>query len=369
MTDDIRFMSRALELASMGMGKTSPNPMVGCVIVNNRAVIGEGYHRECGSDHAEVDALKSVSGSIEGATWYVTLEPCSHTGKTPPCVDTIIEAVPDRVVLAMRDPNPLVRQRDSIQCLRDAGITVEVGCLESEARKLNKVFLKTISSSYPYVTLKVAQSLDGKMALASGESSYITSTDSRKRVHELRSYSDAICIGINTVLTDDPLLTIRHDIPLPKRQHPTVIILDRSGKTTADLALFSESNREVIICVDTSCKHQETLSSFATVWELHATDDDGFFKEAMGRAYQEGLSHIFLEGGAGVYQTALSSGLVDECHIFIAPKFMAEPGALSSFSWPSLGTMSTIPVLKHIAYTQWDTDIEVHGFFTDYLEG
>jgi diaminohydroxyphosphoribosylaminopyrimidine deaminase / 5-amino-6-(5-phosphoribosylamino)uracil reductase len=368
---DLDYMQKALALARLGDGCTSPNPMVGCVIVKNDEIFSEGYHSFYGGPHAELSALSTCSASIDGATWYITMEPCSHTGKTPPCVDMIINTQPKRVVIAMRDPNPLVRKRDSIQLMKDAGIDVIVGCLEKEARFLNRVFIKNKLSNEAYISLKVAQSLDGKIALSSGESKYITNEDSRRRVHLIRRSVNGIFVGISTVLKDNPKLDVRFDLLEGYFNNPDIIIFDSEGRINLESDLFNIKGRKIIIVVDPercSKERQEIIKDFADVWEIEGNDEGERFKQAVKVAYKEGYLHLLIEGGRKLYASALSSNCVDDCYIYMAPIFMGEQGALSAFELDSIESMKHVPKLKHVTYTNCNSDVEIHGVFTDYLE-
>ena len=227
-TTDQKFMKHALTLASKARGRTSPNPLVGAVIVRDGEIVGEGYHQKAGDAHAEIHALNQARGLAEGATMYVTLEPCCHWGRTPPCTESVIRAKLADVFVAMKDPNPQVAG-NGIRQLEEAGISVQVGICEQESRQLNEVFIKYITTRCPFVILKSAISLDGKIATASGESHWITSEASRLKGHEVRAQVDAILVGIGTVLQDNPSLTAR----LPDRQNedPIRIVVDSRART------------------------------------------------------------------------------------------------------------------------------------------
>jgi diaminohydroxyphosphoribosylaminopyrimidine deaminase/5-amino-6-(5-phosphoribosylamino)uracil reductase len=243
MNTDNFFMQRALRLAKKGMGTTSPNPMVGSVVVKNGEIVGEGFHRKAGEAHAEIIALESAGQRAKGAELYLTLEPCIHYGKTPPCVEALIKAGVERAVIAMQDPNPLVAGQ-AIKKLKKAGVDVTVGVMREEAKKLNEVFIKYITTKRPFVIGKIAQSLDGKVALSTGESKWITSEPARVKVHELRSWCDAVMVGIGTMLADDPLLTCR----LPgKRKSQTRIIVDSTAKIPLDARIFENGNGRIIL--------------------------------------------------------------------------------------------------------------------------
>ncbi|NCC77908.1 MAG: bifunctional diaminohydroxyphosphoribosylaminopyrimidine deaminase/5-amino-6-(5-phosphoribosylamino)uracil reductase RibD, partial [Clostridia bacterium] len=262
LTQDVKWMRRALKLAEKGWGQTRPNPLVGCVIVRDGAVIAEGYHAELGQAHAEraaIDQARKQGVDITGATLYVNLEPCSHYGRTPPCASLIVEHGLARVVVAMEDPNPLVAGR-GIQALRNAGIEVTTGVLESEARRLNEIFIKHITTGKPYVILKAAISVDGKIATHTGESQWISGADSRKMVHRWRSRTAAILVGINTVLQDNPSLTTR--LHGKKDLDPARIIVDSKGKLTTHFRVFNPGSKAQVIVATTSAikpDHAEQL--------------------------------------------------------------------------------------------------------------
>ncbi|MDD2459150.1 MAG: bifunctional diaminohydroxyphosphoribosylaminopyrimidine deaminase/5-amino-6-(5-phosphoribosylamino)uracil reductase RibD, partial [Eubacteriales bacterium] len=262
LTQDVKWMRRALKLAEKGWGRTRPNPLVGCVIVRDGEVLAEGYHAALGRAHAERAAIEHAQQQgidLTGATLYVNLEPCSHFGRTPPCADLIIENRLTRVVIAMEDPNPLVAGR-GIKALRTAGIEVTTGVLESEARRLNEIFIKHITTGKPYVILKAAISVDGKIATHTGESQWISGADSRKMVHRWRSRTAAILVGINTVLQDNPSLTTR--LHGKKDLDPARIIVDSKGKLTTHFRAFNPGSKAQVIVATTSAikpDHAEQL--------------------------------------------------------------------------------------------------------------
>ena len=243
---DEYFMNIALSLAKRGIGRTSPNPMVGCVIVKNNEILSYGWHKCYGGHHAEVNAVKKLTTSqLKGSTVYVTLEPCSHYGKTPPCATLLVEKKVGRVVIAMVDPNPKVNNR-GIGILRTAGIQVDIGICEEAAKKLNKGFIKRIQENKPWVTVKIASSLDGNIALKNGESKWITSAVSREKVHQFRSENDAIITGIGTIISDDPEYTVRHS----DGNSPCLIILDRKFVIPEDAKVLTNTTRKIVIFVD-----------------------------------------------------------------------------------------------------------------------
>ena len=287
---DMQFMQRALELARKGLGRTSPNPMVGAVVVKNGRILAEGYHKKAGTDHAEICALKNLSrAQTQGATLYVTLEPCCHTGRTPPCADALIAAGLRTVVIGTRDPNPLVSGK-GIRTLRKAGIRIKTGVLEKECRELNRFFFHWIKHQRPFVILKAGLSLDGKIATAKGESKWITSESSRLHGHALRSQVDAILVGAGTIKKDRPQLTAR----LPGHRNirqPKVVILSR--KKLADIP-------ENTVRIDNGRNLPRLLNE-------------------LGR---QGMTSLLVEGGAKVASSFLKAGLVDQIVACIAPKIL-----------------------------------------------
>jgi diaminohydroxyphosphoribosylaminopyrimidine deaminase/5-amino-6-(5-phosphoribosylamino)uracil reductase len=320
---DQEFMRRALELAALGRGKTSPNPLVGAVVVKDGVIVGEGYHKKAGTPHAEVIALQEAGARAKGADLYVNLEPCCHYGRTPPCTKAIIEAGVKRVVVACEDPNLLVAGK-GIEILRQAGIAVEVGVLEEEARRLNEVFFKFITTRRPFVTLKVAMSLDGKIATFAGDSKWITGEQARCYAHQMRAEHDAVMVGIGTVLTDDPLLTVR--LPGESKQ-PWRLIVDSRLRIPLEsrIALTSGKFPTIVATVQHqgSREKKKLLEERGIeVWELPADRgrvDLNALLEELGR---KEITSVLLEGGATLNASALEAGVVDKFVIFVAPKII-----------------------------------------------
>ena len=242
-------MGRAIELAKKGLGRTNPNPLVGAVIVKNDRVIAEGYHEAIGNAHAEVSAFNNAVEDVAGGTLYVNLEPCSHYGRTPPCAEAIIQNKIKKVVIAMIDPNPKVSGR-GVQMLRDAGVEVEVGVLGEEARKLNEIFINYVTKNKPFIILKTAMTLDGKIATSTGDSKWVTSKESRIHVHELRDRVASIMVGINTVIKDNPMLTTRLEHKIGK--DPIRIIVDSKGIIPVDSNVLSKDSKAGVILATTS---------------------------------------------------------------------------------------------------------------------
>lgn len=330
---DEQWMHMALQLASKGLGRTSPNPVVGAVIVNNGQVAGTGFHQKAGTPHAEIHALREAGSLAQGATLYVTLEPCCHHGQTPPCTKAIIQAGIGRVVVATLDPNPLVAGK-GIQQLRAAGIQVTVGVLEEEARRQNEVFMKYMTAKRPFCALKMAVTLDGKIATAGGDTRWITGPQSRTFTHRLRSRYDAILVGINTVINDDPLLTCRlEERPI---QDPVRIILDSKLRIspTARVVNLSSEAPTIIVTTRHHDPEKKSLLERRGVEIIPVDDERG---KVNLRSLMEVLAHrnitsVLIEGGAQVAAAFLEANLVDKLYWFMAPKIIGGQAALSSVS-------------------------------------
>jgi diaminohydroxyphosphoribosylaminopyrimidine deaminase/5-amino-6-(5-phosphoribosylamino)uracil reductase len=315
--EDARWMRRALRLAARGRGRTSPNPMVGAVLVREGRVVGEGYHRQVGGPHAEIWALRAAGEQAPGATLYVTLEPCSHLGRTPPCTEAIIGAGVRRVVTAMIDPFAQVSGR-GVERLRGAGLEVEVGLLEEPARRLNEGYLKRLATGFPFVSLKAAMSLDGKIAIAAGESQWITGEKARLAAHRLRAEHDAVLTGVETVLADDPRLTVRH----LHGRNPRRVVADSRGRTPTTARLLAADTRPPIIAVTEAApaERREALAAAgAEVWVLPAREGRVELEALMRRLAGEGVQRALLEAGGTLAAAALAAGLVDRVYFFIAP--------------------------------------------------
>lgn len=312
-------MLRALALAEKARGRTSPNPLVGAVLIKNGKIIAEGFHEKAGKDHAEIVALKKAKGNAKGATLYVTLEPCSHHGKTPPCADAVIGAGVTKVVIATQDPNPLVAGK-GIARLKKAGITVMVGLLQKEAQQINEGWNKFITQNLPFVTLKAACSLDGKIAAEDGTSKWISNDLSRQKVHEMRATSDAVMVGVNTVLKDDPRLNVR----LKKKdgvRHPLRVIVDTNLETPPSAAVLHSFGGKVIIATasDNSRRAKALEEEGATILRLPEKNKRVNLKELMAELGKRGVVNLLMEGGAELYTAALNEGIVDKLALFYAP--------------------------------------------------
>lgn len=322
---DQQAVKRCLELALNGIGSVSPNPLVGAVIIDNGKIIAEGWHKQFGGIHAEIDAINNAEkngvSSFENLTLAVNLEPCSHFGKQPPCVDTIIEKKFKRVIIGMKDPNPLVAGK-GIEKLKEANIDVEVGVLENDCTWINRFFCKYITTQKPFIIMKAAQSLDGCIATKTGESKWITCDESRRRVHVLRNEADAVLIGINTLLEDNPLLDTRF---LENSNHnPAAIIFDSKLRIDINSNIVQQAKNRIVIVVhtiDNDDKIKLLLEKNAILIKAKKDEnqlidiEDALTK--ISSAYK--FSSILIEGGSKIFSSFIENDLVDELHIFIAP--------------------------------------------------
>ncbi|WP_257174611.1 bifunctional diaminohydroxyphosphoribosylaminopyrimidine deaminase/5-amino-6-(5-phosphoribosylamino)uracil reductase RibD [Colwellia sp. M166] len=330
---DYKFMQGAINLAKRGHFTTSPNPRVGCVIVLNDEIVGEGYHQKAGQGHAEVHALKQAGNKAKGATAYVTLEPCSHYGLTPPCAEALIKAQVGHVIAAMVDPNPKVSGR-GLELLNAAGITTQFGLLEQDARALNPGFIQLMTTKLPYVRVKLAASLDGKTAMASGESQWITSSEARTDVQRLRAQSCAVVCGADSVIFDAAKMTVRwHDLGELKNSYaqadvrqPVRIIIDGKNRLTPDLAIFQSESK--ILLIRHTIENDLTWPHFVEqVPMVKAKNSDHIDLRAL-LAYlaKQGLNDILIESGAQLAGAFISENLVDELVLYQAPKLMGADG-------------------------------------------
>ena len=343
---DITFMARAIQLAKKGQYTTHPNPRVGCVIVKDGKIIGEGYHQKTGQPHAEINALRDVkNGDTKGATAYVTLEPCSHTGKTPPCANALLEAQISRVIIAMQDPNPQVAGQ-GVQRLLDAGITVEVGILEEQTRTLNGGFIKRMEQGLPWVRIKLAMSLDGRTAMASGESQWITGAEARQDVQRLRAKADSILTGSGTILHDNPSLNVRisaNELGISGEvQQPLKVILDSQLKTPLDARLLSLENTTLIFTQSHDEKLKDAFHAMgAEVIQIEKGkgQKQGLpLKQILQQLAKREINEIHVEAGATLCGALLQENLVDEIIIYMAPTIMGSD-ARGLFNLPELDQM------------------------------
>jgi diaminohydroxyphosphoribosylaminopyrimidine deaminase/5-amino-6-(5-phosphoribosylamino)uracil reductase len=349
-----RFMRRAIELAEHGRGLTLPNPMVGAVVVTPAGeVVGEGFHATAGGPHAEVEALRAAGARARGATVYVTLEPCSHHGRTPPCAVAVVEAGVARVVAALTDPNPLVSGR-GIAILRKAGVEVVTGVGAADAERQNRVFLTAMRERRPHVTLKAAMTLDGKIADLHGASKWITGEAARRSAHRLRSESDAIVVGVGTVLRDDPELTVRLDRPWPRE--PLRVVLDTAARTPREARLIRAGAAEralIVVGVNAPEERTRTLASAgASVVRCRTTDGRVSLEALLTELFAREIRSVLVEGGGEVHASFLDAGLVDRVAVYVAPLLVggrqATPvvggGGRELKSAVKLGSMTATPV-------------------------
>jgi diaminohydroxyphosphoribosylaminopyrimidine deaminase / 5-amino-6-(5-phosphoribosylamino)uracil reductase len=323
---DESYIQLAIEIAKKGVGKVSPNPLVGAVIIKNDRIIGAGFHEKYGENHAEINAINSAKENLEGATLYINLEPCSHFGKTPPCVDQIIQKKIKRVVIGTLDMNPLTSGK-GVKKLKAAGIEVKVGILEKECTSLNKAFFKYIIKKIPYISIKAAQTLDGKIADLNGGSKWISSASSRKYVHELRSKYDAVLVGSGTVKKDNPSLTVR----LVEGRNPRRVILDTNLNLKTTYRIFSKnSDKNLIIITSVSSlgknRKINKLRQLGAQIVFTKENENGQIdlKKAMEELAKIQISSILVEGGSEVITSLLEQKLYDDILVFISPKILGE---------------------------------------------
>jgi len=344
-TDDERFMARALELARHGLGLASPNPMVGAVVVADGRVVGEGWHRGPGTEHAEVVALTAAGARAAGATLYVTLEPCSHHGRTPPCAPRVVDAGITRVVAATGDPNPSVDGR-GFGLLRAAGVAVAVGVLEASAGQLIEGFATAVTRGTPFVTLKMASSLDGKVAAVDGSSRWITGEEARRDVHRLRAEHDAVLVGAGTALADDPALTVRLDGYAGRL--PLRVVLDTSGRVAATGALFDGSAPTLVATTARSPAWAREAWAAAGARVLVVADDGAGGADltvllkhlAGGHDDLPPIRSILIEGGPTLAWSAVREGIVDRFVFYLAPKLVGGRDAPGSLSGDGIATIA-----------------------------
>jgi diaminohydroxyphosphoribosylaminopyrimidine deaminase/5-amino-6-(5-phosphoribosylamino)uracil reductase len=318
-------MRKALNLARRGLGKTSPNPMVGALIVRDGEIIGQGYHRRYGGDHAEINAIRDAKGDMSGATLYVTLEPCCHQGKkTPPCLDALLKYNLKRVVIGTVDPNPQVNGK-SIEVLRERGIETKVGVLSEECYRLNEVYFKYIQTGVPFVTIKFAQTLDGRIASTTGDSRWISSEPSLKLAHKLRSFHDAVLVGVGTILRDDPQLTVRQ----VKGRNPIRIVTDSRLRIPLNSKILRDQEIAPTIIATTPQADRGKSSSLMQMGiETLMVEEDKEgkvdLKDLLKKLGQREFSSILVEGGATLITSLIQQELVDRFVVILAPKIMGK---------------------------------------------
>ena len=357
---DAWHMRRVLELAKRGQGSVEPNPMVGCVIAKGAEIIGEGWHRAFGQPHAEIEALRLAGSRAAVATMYVSLEPCCHYGKTPPCTQAVIKAGIRRVVVAMKDPFPLVAGK-GLSELNKAGIEVSVGLMEAEARSLNAPYIKLITQQRPWVIAKWAMTLDGKIATYSGDSRWISNELSRSRVHQLRGRVDAIVVGIETVRRDDPLLTARP----PGPRTAVRIVLDSTGRLPLDSQLVRTAcDVPVMVAVSRHAPAEARRQLEAHGCEVFESPGESYAERLMALLDELGrrrMTNVLFEGGSQVFGTLFDHQLVDEVHAFIAPKFVGGQTARTPVAGIGVERLAHAQILRNVTWEKIGDDFYVCG--------
>lgn len=361
--NDHYFMKMALALAEKGRGFTSPNPMVGAVVVQDGKVVGKGWHQRVGEAHAEVNAIDDAGVHSKGATIYVTLEPCNHTGRTPPCTKKIIESGIRRVVVAMKDPNPGVIG-GGMDMLQKAGIEVTPGVCEKQAEKLNEVFIKYIRTGQPYVILKIASTLDGRIATRTGDSKWVTSEAARNMVHEIRNETDAVMVGINTVKVDNPSLTAR--LPGRTGRDPRRIVLDTRLSIPLDARLIhiqSDSDTMVVCGKSAPPKKKQALKEKGvTILEAGEKDGGIDLSALMPVLGKMGITSLLIEGGSRVAQSALQARIVDKVLFFYAPKILGGDDGFPIFRGTGPDTMNQAIPVQDMIVKRFENDILIEGY-------
>jgi diaminohydroxyphosphoribosylaminopyrimidine deaminase/5-amino-6-(5-phosphoribosylamino)uracil reductase len=317
---DSQWMAQALRLAERGLYTTSPNPRVGCVLLKGNKVVGEGWHERAGEPHAEVHALRAAGDSAQGATAYVTLEPCSHQGRTPPCADALIAAGVKRVVAAMQDPNPLVAGQ-GIAKLRAAGVVVECGLMDTAARELNIGFISRMTRGTPWVRSKIAASLDGRTALANGTSKWITGAEARRDVQHWRARSCAVLTGIGTVLADDPRLNVRE---IETGRQPLRVVLDSELRISASAGILRNGKTLLYTACSERAKLEVIRASGAEVLTLAGADGKVDLSAVMRDLAQRGINEVLVESGRTLNGALLKEGLIDELVLYLAPQLLGD---------------------------------------------
>lgn len=364
---DEHWMRRALDLAAAGLGRVAPNPMVGAVLVRGEEVVGEGYHARFGGPHAEVVALEQAGPRARGAELFVSLEPCCHHGKTPPCTEAILAAGVRRVVAAVADPFPEVAGR-GLAVLKEAGVEVRAGVLEAEARRLNAAYFKRQATGLPLIIAKWAMTLDGRMADAAGDSRWISSEESRRRVHEVRRIVDGVLVGARTVEVDRPRLTVRHVEPLTERGQPTRIVLDSTLGTDPKREPAASAG-DIPVLIYTTAEALEAEGDRAAALREAGCEPvavpagpGGVSLEAVLRDLgRRGMSRVLVEGGARIFGSFFVAGLVDRVMVFVSPKVLGGAKAFGPVTGPDARTLAEAIQVEDFAVSRVGPDLLIEG--------
>ncbi|MFT4145970.1 MAG: bifunctional diaminohydroxyphosphoribosylaminopyrimidine deaminase/5-amino-6-(5-phosphoribosylamino)uracil reductase RibD [Mobilitalea sp.] len=358
MTDE-KYMNLALTLAKKGIGFVNPNPLVGAVVVKEGKIIGQGWHEIYGGWHAERNALSTCSESTNGATMYVTLEPCCHYGKTPPCTDAIIQNGIKKVIIGCLDPNPLVSGK-GVSILRDAGVDVVTGVLEDKCRELNKVFFHYIKTKTPYVVMKYAMTMDGKIATTSGNSKWITGISARENVHKSRNQFSSIMVGVGTIITDNPSLTCR----LADGRNPIRIICDTNLRTPLKSTIVTTA-KDVKTIIATACDNRERqkpyIAQCCEICNINTKDNYIDLNDLMHQLGKAKIDSILLEGGSLLNSSALQSRIVNKVQAYIAPKLFGGDQSKTAVGGTGIQEISSCFSLKNRTITWFDEDILMEG--------
>ena len=359
---DEKYMARAIELAKRGIGGVNPNPLVGAVVVKDGKIIGEGWHKKYGGPHAEVWALNEAGENAKGATIYITLEPCSHQGKTPPCAKRVAEAGIKRCVVACIDPNPLVAGK-GIKIIEDAGIEVKLGVLEKEAKEINKIFFKYIENRIPYLFLKCGITLDGKIATRSGKSKWITNEIAREKVQFLRTKFMAIMVGINTVLKDNPSLDSRLDeekFGIEKR-NPFRVVIDPDLESPIEAKFLNFNDSKAIIVTSSDNKELGKIEEYKNLGTRFIFLEGKIFKmeDILKELGKLGIDSVLLEGGSGLISTAFKENIVDAGEIFIAPKIIGDNSAIPFINGFKFDSMEDVFKLSNPKFNIYGDNISI----------
>jgi diaminohydroxyphosphoribosylaminopyrimidine deaminase/5-amino-6-(5-phosphoribosylamino)uracil reductase len=359
--DAERFMALAIRLARRRLGRTAPNPVVGAVIVKEGRVVSEGYHRAAGKPHAEVEAIRAAGSEAKGSELFVTLEPCNHHGRTPPCTEAILEAGIKKVWYGMDDPNPGVRGGGA-KTLRDKGVAVVGHVLENRCRRANEVYLTNVTQRRPFVFLKLAMSLDGRIATRTGHSRWITSEASREKVHRLRDKVSAIMVGVQTVLADNPFLTTR--LPRGGGHDPIRVIADSNLRTPLDAAIFNpDSASGVIIATrkDPPSGPRSRLEKHGAKVLITSGSEQVDLSDLLRRLYRTGITSVLIEGGAQLAWGALTARVVDRCLFFYAPIIIGGETAPSGVAGAGIATLDEAPRLADVEFRRVGPDMLLNG--------